>query len=135
MKLPIKSPLSSRLGNENPVFSLVLDLFWPLTATLFTHLVLTLENLSVNYSNNNLSMCNFCGSKWKVNVSIQFLVASRDRCKKLLLAQKWAFIEKSTIFTQSLWNSVKIANSWVDKIALISTWLSQNCIILGQSLF
>ena len=37
-------------------------------------------------------------------------------------------IKKSTILTQSLWNLVKIINSWVCKIAWISAWiLGKNC--------
>ena len=42
------------------------------------------------------------------------------------IAQKYAFIEKPTIFTQLLKHLIKISNAWVGKIAEISAGLGQN---------
>lgn len=56
-----------------------------------------------------------------------FINYSRDWCKKILLSQKFAFTKKSTIFTQSSRDLVKITNSRVGKNAWISACLSKNC--------
>ena len=49
------------------------------------------------------------------DVRIFFVFFKMLRCgpKKMTVNQNYAFIKNSTIFTQSLWNSVKIRYSWV----------------------
>ena len=54
-------------------------------------------------------------------------------CKKRTV--KYAFIEKSSIFTQSLRNSVKIRNSWLPYFDQVSSWLDKNCRFFNKSIF
>ena len=51
------------------------------------------------------------------------------------LSQKYAFIKKSTIFTQSLRNLVKIRYSWVAYLPQVSQWLGKNCGFFNKSIF
>ena len=51
------------------------------------------------------------------------------------LGQKYAFIKKSTIFTQSLRNLVKIRYSWVAYLPQVSQWLGKNCGFFNKSIF
>ena len=44
-------------------------------------------------------------------------------------------LKKSAIFTQSLWNLVKITYPWIGKIARIKTCLGQNCGIFINTKF
>ena len=51
------------------------------------------------------------------------------------LSQKYAFIKKSTIFTQSLRNFVKIRYTWGPYFDKLSQWLSKNCGFFNKSIF
>ena len=55
--------------------------------------------------------------------------------KVIALAQKYAINKKSTIFVSSLWNLVKMTNSWVDYIGRISAQLDVNCGFFTNSIF
>ena len=51
------------------------------------------------------------------------------------LSQKYAFIKKSTIFTQSLRNFVKIRYTWGPYFDKVSQWLGKNCGFFNKSIF
>ena len=53
----------------------------------------------------------------------------------MTLAQKYAINKKSTIFVSSLWNLVKMTNSWLDYIGRISAQLDVNCGFFTNSIF
>ena len=57
--------------------------------------------------------------------------------KKRTVNHKYAYacIKKSTIFTQSLRNLVKIMYSWVAYFNQVSQWLSKNCGFFNKSIF
>ena len=48
---------------------------------------------------------------------------------------KYAFIKKSTIFTQTLRNFVKIRYPWVSYFDKVSLWLDKNCGFSSKSIF
>ena len=51
------------------------------------------------------------------------------------LSQKYAFIKKSTIFTQSLRNFVKIRYTWGPYFDKVSQWFGKNCGFFNKSIF
>ena len=50
-------------------------------------------------------------------------------------ARKYAIIKKSTIFSQSLWNLVKMSDSWVGHGGQVSLWLGKNCGFFIKNIF
>ena len=61
-------------------------------------------------------------------------ILQSEPCKSGL-RQKYAFIKKSTIFTQSLRKFVKVRYSWGPYFDKVSRWLGKNCRFFNKSIF